>query len=80
MKEMAALQPGMSFYGELPDSYQLVVNTEHPLVKDIREKADSALAATVQPLLDNIEALNAVLRKYAKMQATNRSLLKTSSV
>ena len=66
MKEMAAMQPGMSFYGELPDSYQLVVNTEHPLVKDIREKADSALATTVQPLLDNIEALNADAEKIRK--------------
>lgn len=28
MKEMAALQPGMSFYGDMPDSYSLAVNTE----------------------------------------------------
>ncbi|MDE6093474.1 MAG: molecular chaperone HtpG, partial [Muribaculaceae bacterium] len=35
MKEMAALQPGMNFYGEMPDSYNLVVNTENPLVKSI---------------------------------------------
>ncbi|MCM1067740.1 MAG: molecular chaperone HtpG [Muribaculaceae bacterium] len=58
MKEMAALQPGMNFYGELPDNYTLVVNTEHPLVKSITERADKALAATVQPLLDRIEADN----------------------
>ena len=63
MKDMAALQPGMSFYGELPDSYTLVVNTEHPLVKDITAKADSALDATVSPLLTKIDSDNAEINK-----------------
>ena len=58
MKEMAAMQPGMNFYAELPDNYSLVVNTEHPLVKAITERADKALASTVKPLLDSIEADN----------------------
>ncbi len=44
MKEMAALQPGMSFYGELPDSYSLVINVAHPLVsKKVRSEAMGAL-------------------------------------
>ncbi len=64
MKEMAAMQPGMNFYGELPDSYTLVVNTEHPLVKEITAKADEALEAKVKPLAEKIdsdnEAINAV--------------------
>lgn len=63
MKEMSALQPGMSFYGELPDSYNLVVNTEHPLVAGIRDKATEALEATVKPLADKIEADNAEISK-----------------
>ena len=63
MKDMAAMQPGMSFYGELPDSYTLVVNTEHPLVKDITAKADAALDATVKPILEKIEADNAEITK-----------------
>ncbi len=33
MQEMAAMNPGMNFYGEMPTSYSLVVNTDHPLVK-----------------------------------------------
>lgn len=52
------MQPGMNFYAELPDNYSLVVNTEHPLVKSITERADKALAATVQPLLDTIDSDN----------------------
>ncbi len=55
MKDMAAMQPGMAFYAELPDSYNLVVNTEHPIVKKITETADSELAKDVTPLLTTIE-------------------------
>ena len=66
MKEMAALQPGMSFYGELPDNYQLVVNTEHPLVKSIKEQADKELESTVKPLLDTIDQKNAEADKIRK--------------
>ncbi len=66
MKEMAALQPGMSFYGELPDSYTVVVNTEHPIVKAITERADKALDATVEPLLKTIDERNADAEKIRK--------------
>ncbi|MFG6382626.1 MAG: molecular chaperone HtpG, partial [Muribaculum sp.] len=40
MKDMAAMQPGMSFYGELPDSYILIVNTAHTLSKEKRYDAE----------------------------------------
>lgn len=59
MKEMAALQPGMNFYGEMPDSYSLIVNTENPIVKKVSEAADSAMADKVRPLADEINANNA---------------------
>ena len=72
MKEMAALQPGMNFYGELPDSYQLVVNVEHPLVKAIREKAAAALDNTVRPLLDTIDSRNAEADKIRKDAGDNK--------
>jgi len=48
MKEMAAMQPGMNFYGELPDSYSLVVNTENPLVARIRTAAVEAIGQEVK--------------------------------
>ncbi|MDE5928962.1 MAG: molecular chaperone HtpG, partial [Muribaculaceae bacterium] len=59
MKDMAAMQPGMSFYADLPDSYNLVVNTEHPLVRKVRDAADEAIGAQVQPLADTVEKSNA---------------------
>ena len=63
MKDMAALQPGMSFYGELPDSYSLVVNTEHPLIVKIKDAASAALDDQVKPLADKIEADNTEITK-----------------
>ena len=59
MKEMAALQPGMNLYGEMPDSYSLIVNTENPIVKKISVAADGALAAKVKPMMDEVNANNA---------------------
>lgn len=59
MKDMAAMQPGMaSFYGELPDSYNLIINTEHPLIKGIKDDADKALVAQVAPIESEIEKNN----------------------
>ncbi|MCH5246494.1 MAG: molecular chaperone HtpG, partial [Muribaculaceae bacterium] len=49
MKEMAAMQPGMSFYGEMPDSYNLIVNTESPVIKKILDAANAEIAGKVAP-------------------------------
>lgn len=54
MKDMAAMQPGMSFYGELPDSYNLIVNTESDVIKRIKDAADNALLPKLQPIFDAI--------------------------
>lgn len=59
MKDMAAMQPGMSFYAEMPDSYNLVVNTEHPLIKRVRDAAVEAIGKTVEPLAETVETDNA---------------------
>ena len=52
MKDMAAMQPGMNFYGELPDSYNLIVNVESPVIKRIMTDAESNLMPKIQPLFD----------------------------
>jgi molecular chaperone HtpG len=52
MKEMSAMQGGMmSFYGEMPDSYNLVVNTAHPLVEKLLSDEEKALGAELQPVI-----------------------------
>lgn len=66
MKEMAAMNPGMNFYGELPDSYNLVVNTEHPLIVALRDKAGKELDSEVNPLADSIDSDNAAISEIRK--------------
>ena len=41
MREMSAHQQGMSFYGELPEQYNLVINTNHPLIQQLTEAMTS---------------------------------------
>jgi molecular chaperone HtpG len=68
MKDMAAMQPGMNFYGELPDSFNLVVNTENPLISKVCEEATSHLESTVSPLLSKGDAANAELSKLRAIE------------
>lgn len=58
MKEMAAMQPGMSFYGQMPEMYSVVVNTEQPAVKKVIEDAEKAIGDEINPILHEIEILN----------------------
>ncbi len=62
MKDMAALQPGMSFYGELPDSYNLTLNINHPVVKRIMEDAQAAVGSRVEELENDLAAANAAIK------------------
>ena len=66
MKDMAAMQPGAGFYGELPDSYVLVVNTEEPAVRKVTADATSALESELIPLRSEIESLNAEIAEAQK--------------
>ena len=56
MKEMSAHQQGMSFYGTMPDSYNLVVNTANSKVTDLMNELVSAVATEVAPLNEQISA------------------------
>ncbi len=56
MKDMGSLS-GMNFYGEMPDSYNLVVNSAHPLVKKVLELEKSALSKDMEAVKAEIEPL-----------------------
>ncbi len=58
MKEMANIQAGMSFYGEMPDMFNIVLNSDHSLVKAILAGENSACAQSLQPILDDISSVN----------------------
>ena len=69
MKEMSAHQQGMSFYGNMPDQYNLVINTANDKVKNLLADITSACEASVSPLLEQIAAKKAeedVLRAAQK--------------
>lgn len=58
MKDMAAMQPGMNFYGQMPDMYSLVVNTEQPAVRKVVKEAAGALTGELTPLRSKVDELN----------------------
>lgn len=61
MKEMAQFQPGMNFYGELPNAYNLTLNTNHPIVKKVIDAASKSLEGELKPVEDELKATNAVV-------------------
>ena len=56
MKEMSAHQQGMSFYGNMPDQYNLVINTANDKVKNLLAEITTACAAGTAPIVDQIAA------------------------
>ena len=66
MKDMSKFQPGMNFYGQMPDSYNLVLNSDHPLVKKVLEESEAATAEALKPIdaeLKGQEARLAAIRQ-----------------
>ena len=58
MKEMANIQAGMSFYGDMPDMFNLVLNADHPLVKEVLVGEEQACAADIVPIQLSIDDTN----------------------
>ena len=59
MKEMSRLQPGMSFYGDMPDMYTLVLNTDAPLIKQVLEDSEASTKEELSPVEAEIRGLSA---------------------
>ena len=57
MKEMSAHQQGMSFYGNMPDSYNLVVNIAHPKVQALLAEIKEATGNSLDELNQQVEVL-----------------------
>ncbi|MGD2035656.1 MAG: molecular chaperone HtpG, partial [Bacteroidales bacterium] len=58
MKDMSALGGGMNFYGEMPDSYNLVVNGNHPLVLRVNDELGKKLSGELKKIDDKVKPLN----------------------
>ena len=72
MKEMSALQGGggmMNFYGEMPDSYNLVVNTAHPLVEKLLKDEEEACGLGIAPISVELAEVKA---KHDKLKDSHK--------
>ena len=58
MKEMANIQAGMSFYGDMPDMFNLVLNADHPLVKEVLAGEEQACTADIVPIQLSMDDTN----------------------
>ena len=69
MKEMAAMNPGMGFYGTMGDQYTLVVNTDHKLVNMILENEKKEMSAQLEPINFEIKETE---KKQAELDELNK--------
>jgi molecular chaperone HtpG len=74
MQDMSSMNPGMGFYGEMPNSYAMVLNTDHPLVKTLvgKEQGDDDVAS-IKQLMDLALLSNGLLKGEALTQFVKRS-------
>jgi ATPase/histidine kinase/DNA gyrase B/HSP90 domain protein len=59
MKEMSQYQQGMAFYAQMPDTYTIVLNSDHALVKRILEEGNAETAEKLKPILSEMKGLQA---------------------
>lgn len=71
-RDMSALGGGMNFYGSLPESYNVIVNNNHPLVKEILEQKEDLISKEAINTEDNKEKKKEIVTNFAK----SNSLLK----
>ena len=68
MKDMASIQPGMSFYGEMLDMFNLVLNSDHRLIKQVLSDAETACAEKLVPVESEIAMLTLRRNELQKAQ------------
>ena len=68
MKDMSKFQPGMGFYGQMPDSYNIVLNSDHPLVKKVLDDSEAATVEALKPIVSELKGLEARLAAIQQAQ------------
>ena len=61
MKEMSHFQPGMSFYGQMPDTYTIVLNADHKLVREVLDDSRKVTEEELKPIESELKGLSARL-------------------
>ena len=70
MKQMSQFQAGMNFYGQMPDSYSIVLNADHKLIKNVLDDEKNSIDETLKPIISEIKGQEA--RKAALNQAQSK--------
>ena len=68
MKEASKFQAGMAFYAQMPDAFNLVLNSDHPLIKQVLEDGKTACAAELQPVESELKGFEARLAALHQSQ------------
>jgi molecular chaperone HtpG len=68
MKDISRYQQGMAFYAEMPDTYSLVLNSDHPLIKKVLDDENEKTAETLKPILSEIKGQEARLAALRQSQ------------
>ena len=68
MKQMSQFQPGMSFYQQMPDSFTLVLNSDHVLVKQVLNDCNNNTAEALKPILSELKGQQARLATLRQSQ------------
>lgn len=72
MKDMSHFQPGMSFYGQMPDSYTVVLNTDHALVKEVLDETRKATDEALKPIEGELKGQQARLAALHQSQSKKK--------
>lgn len=72
MKQISQFQPGMSFYQQMPDSYTLVLNSDHTLVKKVLESCNNKTSEALKPILSELKGLQARLAVLHQSQTNKK--------
>lgn len=73
MKETSKYQPGMSFYMQMPDSYMVVLNSDHPLVKQVLDDTDKATSEALKPIEAELRGQKARLAALNQSQSGKKA-------
>lgn len=73
MKEMSQFQQGMGFYAQLPDSYNLVLNADHPLVKKVLDDVTANTATELKPIASELKGQEARLAALHQSQDSKKT-------
>ncbi len=73
MKEMANIQAGMSFYGEMPDMFNLVLNSDHKLIKEILAGKNAECKDTLTPMQNEIDSIDKQRNELRKQHENKKA-------